>query len=248
MTCQACSSSPRPQLVASGFLPSPIGVQMASPLSRSNSLMTTDPNCEQKPEDVLASVMPGELSATIRNKRRMLRSFYADENITKRQVDFSRIGTVAQLEACMNYLFARGSMDTATYAAVLAAGIYTATVTSTNRALGVCIDWSVGNDEGRQFNMTIAVRSWVNGDGDALNRDLVLRVEQPCAGGKIIVPFAYRNVAGMGDGMLQVGDGGGTVAVTGIPAAMTSFGFSVEILTAFDPITAEFAQMAGMAL
>jgi hypothetical protein len=52
----------------------------------------------------------------------------------------------------------------------------------------------------------------------------------------------------MGDGMLQVGTGGGTVAISGIPAAMTSFGFSVEILTAFDPITAEFATMAGMAL
>jgi len=255
MTCASCngshaltSSSPMRAvgyadrssmaMARGGSLPSPIGRESGS--------------VSRKPEDILGRYLPGEMSATVRNRARRLAPFYSDGDVTLRNPDYTDLGPIGQLEACLQSMYAEGARDTAVYTAVLAAGVYTATVLSIFKAVGVCIDWSLGLDSGSMFQMAIAVADFDNEDGGNVGRLFTLKIGAPCAGGKIIIPFAYRDT-GMGDGRQQIGHsvaaagvGTGTVAISGVPAGLTSFGFSVELLTAFDPITAEYATMAGV--
>jgi hypothetical protein len=209
-----------------------------------------------KPEDILGRYLPGELSATVRNRAKRLASFYSDGDVTVRTPDFTDLGPVGQLEACLQTMYAEGAQDTGVYAGVLAAGVYTATVTSAFKAVGLVIDWNLGANFGSMFQMAITTADFVNEDGESVDRTLTLKIGAPCAGGKIIIPFAYRSV-GMGDGRQQIGHsddsavartGVGTVAISGIPAGLTTFGFTTEIMTAFDPITAEYAALAGVVI
>lgn len=162
--------------------------------------------------------------------------------------DYTAVGTIGQMRAVFDTLYAIGEFQQTRYVGQLAGTTSTATVNSSVPSLGVRIDWGVSLLAWAPFDLNISTTNFETlFTGQTLNRSFSVRVGG-ANGGSIYIPFAQRATgitqAQPAIGRIAGGEGGdGTVAATGIPAAIgASFSMTVQLLTAFHPITAAFGE------
>lgn len=221
--------------------------------------------------DLMAALLDGETSARqLSNALGRTPTAISNHPMNVSEYDYEDLGPIGQLWAVLQTLYAMGTYDaTGPYAA--SSG--TATITNIAMALGVCIDWSVAHDESRPFTMNITTDEFVGieyllGAGATtysstreVNRSLSVYIPQGCMGGRLFLPFGSTQATAMRAGRATIGvskaaqsgttlertAGTATVVIAGVPSALTSFDFTVTMLTAFKPETAQFAKLIGLA-
>lgn len=211
--------------------------------------------------DGMGIVPNNDSSEFVRDKAKRVASFVSTTPMEVESIDYDNVGVKGQLDAAMGLLYAVGTNDPAPYAAV--AGV--ATLTRSPLAIALAIKWSISNEQRSAFSMTITVVNFVNFSNQrllaqaltGLDRQMTLRTDGACPGGTIYVPLAYTRAGSVPTGQIQPGNsyavlandavtgtpldydvGTGAVSIVGVPAALSTFGFSVKALTAFDPETA----------
>jgi len=219
--------------------------------------------------DPLGALTDGtEMSSLVRRLAADTPSFLSSTPVEITSIDFPLVGSLGQLLAVAMYVQSIGENTPA----VAASALGVSTILSRALALGFIIKWSLINEQRSAFEMTIATAGFVSNDvvyGEAaqvdVNRSMVLRVEGDCPGGSIYVPFAYDRAGSVPEGRMKAGrsvallaadpaagaqidwaNGTATVTITGVPAGITSFGFTVKLMTAHDPDTASFLRKVGL--
>jgi hypothetical protein len=174
--------------------------------------------------------------------------------------DFTQVGTVGQTRAAIEMMFAAGGFGDVRMPGVLAGANSVATflIGVIQPSVGVRVDWGVQLLNYAPFDLNFTTSGFVASSfglapaANAINADRTFsaRVSQ-VPGGSFFVPWGVRVAPGMSvaQQIVAVSDEAvsATVSVTGLPAALAaSFSMQVTLLTAFHPLTAQFAAVSGI--
>lgn len=166
--------------------------------------------------------------------------------------DYNAVGTVGQMRAVFDQLYSLGEFSQTRYPAVVAGNTATSTIPNTDNfvTLGVRVDWGVDLLNWQPFDLVLATSGFQTMfNRQTVDRSFTVRVSRN-NGSSIYIPLAQRTVgisfAQPTIGQVSAGNGA-TVTATNIPPTVAAaFGMTVQMLTAFHPITAAFGAALGL--
>lgn len=166
--------------------------------------------------------------------------------------DYNAVGTVGQMRAVFEQLYALGEFSQNRYTAVVAGQTATSTVPNTDNfvVLGVRVDWGVDLLNWQPFDLVLATNGFQTlFNRQSVDRSFTVRVSRN-NGSSIYVPLAQRTV-GISFAQPTLGQvnaaTGATITASNIPATVAAaFGMTVQLLTAFHPITAAYGMALGL--
>lgn len=209
---------------------------------------------DYSPENVLGSYC-GDADAVLCDRSRLLpavRGLPYDPAVI--QPDYNTVGTVAQSRACIQRMFTEGLTDIQNRPLVNAGANFNVVVTDLNISLGFVLQWGVSMLAYAPFPIQIRTVGWETQYTQDVDREFTIFADGRAGGGQVFVPWASR-VTGMTQAMAQLGmpedDGEGgreaTISVLNVPAAIIpNFSASVQLMTAFTPYAAAYAQAQGL--
>lgn len=180
--------------------------------------------------------------------------------------DYPVIGTVGQLRASTEALFARGRNYNNPTPMSLTGGNLEASFVPDGYfgnqvgqppfvplSMGFVIDWGLPLLNFTPFDMRIQSEGFIGEDGQTLDRDLVVRINKP-AGSSLFVPWASRVSPGMAFAQNQLAkpspeDEGPTafVRIVAPPSPIDNFlNVQVRLMTAFSPAVAAYSALIGL--
>lgn len=204
------------------------------------------------PETLLGVHCPSR-EVHVNDVERAVEGFSSDtpEYLSIINTDFFFVGTVGQVRAAIETLYAQATFNITRTAGVVAGvnATITAPVGGFPHSVGVRLEWGVGLTSYAPFAMPIATSGFVTPLGSAVaDRNITLRARN-VNGGELFIPWAQRVVPGMTMGQNQIASAavGSTITVTALPAAVAAaFSVVAQFLTAFSPLTAQWAQINGI--
>jgi len=198
----------------------------------------------------------------LRDKARGLPSWISDSEACDMQRvidDYTQVGTVGQTRAAIEALYAFGGFGDVRIAGILAGANDVATFPVANLpvSIGFRLDWGIQLLNYAPFDMNIHTVGWstastiLSPQSPLVDADRIFTTRvQKVSGGSIFVPWAARVTPGMSVAQqvmaVSVEVVAATISVENLPAAIAaSFSMQVTLLTAFHPLTAQFATAIG---
>lgn len=213
------------------------------------------------PENLLGDACVNPASPQC-DRSRLIHSFVSTAGepfVMMQTADYSTLGPLGQARAALRTLYSVGTQNVARYVGVVVGADLVATIPNigplpggSGACIGFRFDWGISYLSYQPFDLEIVSDGFFNlHGGQSLDRHFTLRVNA-LNGCSIFAPFAQRVSPSMSVAQVQVAEaalevGNATIRARNVPPTLlANMSVTVQLLTAFGPATAAWAEIESV--